>query len=83
VLENILTKHGGCTRDGNAVIVPDDSESSLYVSLGSEVLIIDRVRRVELDDDVAVVKTARRETYAVAYEDVRTARFSRRDNAGY
>jgi len=83
VLETILTNHGRCTRDGNSVIVPEDTEASIYIALGSEPLIIDRVRQVDLEDGIAIIKTIRREVYVVAYEDVRAARFSNKDQAGY
>ena len=51
-----------------------DSEVTLYATLGQEALAIDRVTEIELDDEVAIVITRRHERYVLAYEDVRAIR---------
>jgi hypothetical protein len=75
VLTDIFTRQGNCRRDGDTVAVPKEAEACLFVSIGVESLIVERIIRLELDADVLTAITARRERYCVAYEDVRAVRF--------
>jgi hypothetical protein len=84
VITDLLTRYGNCTRDGQALTVADDTDLTVFVGLGTEPLIIERVVRIDLEEQVLVLSTARRERYAVAHEDVRSLRFgSREPSAGY
>ena len=84
VLTDIFTRQGNCRRDGDTVHVPKEAEACLFVALGAESLIVERIVRLELDTDVLSAITARRERYCVAYEDVRAVRFGDSDShTGY
>ncbi len=83
VLAEILEKRVECTADGAYWRVPDHRETTVYVALGNETMILDRVVTFELSTDVVMIST-RKDHYVVAYEDVRAIRFGRgRANAGY
>lgn len=75
---------GGLTRDGDTFIVPANLSVTAYLDLGQEALIVDRVARVQLFSELAVVTTHRKERYAVELEAVRAFRFHPDGNAaGY
>lgn len=74
ILAEILTGAGG-SKDGARVTAPDGESITIYVSMGLEPLIVDRVTAVELADEMATLITAKKERYFVAYEDLRAVRF--------
>jgi len=79
-----MTDEGGCTRDNDKLLVPKDTASTLYATIGTESLIVDRVVSIKLLTDVAVVATSRGERYGLAFEDIRAVRFAGNgNNAGY
>ena len=83
VLADILEKRVGCTPDGDRRVVPDDRETTVYVALGQETLILDKVVAFELATEVVVIST-RKDHYVLAYEDVRGVRYGRgKSSAGY
>ena len=72
-LKEILVKLGRAEAKGSHVDIPAEVELSLIAVLGQENMLIDRVRSVDLEP-AFVIATTRRETYAVAYEEVRAVR---------
>jgi hypothetical protein len=76
VLTEMLTAHGGCAREGNLYRVPSNTDATIYVVLGQQTLIIDRVVSVEAGAQMVMLRTSRGERYLVAHEDVRAMRFS-------
>jgi len=62
-------------RDGDAWVVPAGVQVTVYLSLDEESLIIDKVTRLELTADLAMISTQRRERYAVELEGIRALRF--------
>ncbi|HUH04533.1 MAG TPA: hypothetical protein VML75_21200 [Kofleriaceae bacterium] len=64
--------------------MPNDIKATLFVSVGSETLVIERVSAVTLGNETLVVRTTRDERYAVVQEDVRAVRFATKGGrAGY
>ena len=83
-LSEILTKHGGCTRDGQAYLVPPTSTLTMYASMGVEPLIIDRIVRVEVEHELVIATTSRRERYVLTPDDLSVLRIASVDSgAGY
>lgn len=87
LLTEILPKQVEFGRDGDRVRVPPDREATVFSTVGSEAVIIDKVVSLQLLPDVllVVIETSRGERYFVAYEDVRAVRVggSRSGAAGY
>lgn len=72
-LIDILGRHG-FARDGEAWVVPQPVQATVYLSLDEESLIIDKVARIEVYGEHALVVTQRRERYAVEIEGIRALR---------
>ena len=75
LLSDILTKHGPCSREGNAITIPGGLKATIYAALADESLIVDRVASITLDPQVVIVQTSRCERFFFIYEDVRAVRF--------
>lgn len=71
-LEKLLTTHDG-RRDGDRVIL--ESTATFLVRIGSQCMTIERVKSVELGEELCSLATGRGEVYAVHIEDVRGVRF--------
>ena len=76
VLEDLLNRHADGKRTGDAVVVGEGVEVSMYVAMGIEPLVVDRVTSLTLEDEIVVATTRRKEKYVCAYEDVRAVRVS-------
>lgn len=72
-LPDILGKNG-FKKDGEAFHAPAGSSCSVYLGLGDDALVIDRVTTIELSGEIATVVTQRRERYAVEVVEVRAVR---------
>src|SRR5690606_22806782 len=85
VLSEIFIKHGSGAREGDAVRLTRDADASLFVTMGSETLTINRVTMVEFTPEVLIATTHRHERFIIAYEDVRGVRFGKSEpgQAGY
>lgn len=66
---------GGLTKDGEAFVVPNGLSVTVYLEIGRESLIVDRVMRIEVSPEVAVVVTHRKERYAFELEAFCAVRF--------
>jgi hypothetical protein len=65
---------GGLTRDGDAFVVPNGLSVTVYLDIGHEALIVDRVTRIEVGGEIAWVATHRKERYAVELDGVLAVR---------
>ena len=74
VFEDLLTRHADVKADGDALIVAEGTEVSLYVAMGIEPLVIDRIASLKLEHEALVASTRRKERYLIAYEDLRAIR---------
>ena len=74
VLSDLLTRHADVKADGDSLNVAEDAEVSLFVAMGIEPLVIDRISSLKLEDEALVAATRRNERYVIAYEDVRAVR---------
>jgi hypothetical protein len=72
----MLARHAEAKADGDALVIPAGTEASLYIAMGLEPLVIDRVSDLLLESEAIVAKTRRKERYVVAYEDIRAVRLS-------
>ncbi len=79
VIADLLTGRGGFVADGDRLCAPEEGEATVFAGIGNETLVIDRVKTVELDQDVAIL-TTRKEVYVVACNDVRALRFTSKGN---
>lgn len=73
-LLDVLTR-GGLQRDGDAFAVPPGLSVTVYLDLGEEALIVDRVTRIEVGGETSTIVTSRKERYAVELEAIRAVRF--------
>ena len=64
----------GLARDGEAWVVPQGAQLTAYLSLDEESLIIDKVARIEIYGEVAMVVTQRRERYGCELEAIHAVR---------
>lgn len=72
-LPDILGKNG-FKKDGDAFLAPAGSSCSVYLGLGDDALVVDRVTSLELSGEIATVVTQRRERYAVEIAEIRAVR---------
>lgn len=61
-------------KDGDAHHVPGGVSCSVYLGLGDEALVIDRVTTIDVTGDIASLVTFRRERYAVEVAEIRAVR---------
>lgn len=85
MLEDLLKRHAGVKADGDAMHVPDGTEVSLYVAMGIEPLVLDKITSLKFEAEAIVANTRRKEIYLIAYEDLRALRVHDDDagRAGY
>jgi hypothetical protein len=62
-LDKVLAELPGVKKDGNAVLLSEELDVTLYASLGDEVLQISRASRVELGAELVVVLTHKGERF--------------------
>lgn len=74
MLQDLLTRHADVKVDGDCLNVADDVEVSVYVAMGIEPLVIDRISSFKLESEAIVASTRRNERYLIAYEDLRAIR---------
>lgn len=67
--------HGGLGRDGDAFITPAGLTVTVYLRIAEEALVVDRVMRIEVGSELAVVITHRKERYAVELDAIAAVRF--------
>jgi hypothetical protein len=72
-LPDILGKNG-FKKDGEAFHAPAGSSCSVYLGLGDDALVVDRVTSLELSGEIATIVTLRRERYAVEIGEIRAVR---------
>jgi hypothetical protein len=87
-LTEVFVKHLGARKDGAALIVPADSDATVFVALEGETLSIVKVARVEVAETLVYLDTAKGERYVIAAEDVRAVKIDRsetlrRGSAGF
>src|SRR5690349_7082417 len=56
-LTDVLVKQLGARKDGQAYVVPDTSDATIFVALTGETLAISRVTRVEISDGLLLADT--------------------------
>jgi hypothetical protein len=75
---------GGLAREGEAFVVPTGLSVTVYLDIADEALIVDRVSRVEVGTEIAMVVTHRRERYACELDSICAVRFHAEGNGpGY
>jgi hypothetical protein len=73
-LVDALTQ-GGLAKDGDTFVVPSNLSVTVYLDVGQESLIVDRVSRLQLQTELAIVTTHRKERYVIELDAVRAVRF--------
>jgi hypothetical protein len=68
-------------KDGPAHHVATGVACSVYLGLGDDALVIDRVTSVEIAGEIATIVTMRREHYSVEVAEIRAVRVTP-ENAG-
>jgi hypothetical protein len=74
-LIDLLTRLG-LAREGDAFLCPASHQVTVYIGLGHEPLIVDRVSRVELVGEHLLLVGQRREKYAAAVSHVLAVRIA-------
>jgi hypothetical protein len=69
-LEKVLATLPGARAEGNAFLLSEEQDVTLYISLGDEVLQIARASRVELTTEMTTVITHKGERFFVPPERV-------------
>ncbi len=69
-----ILAHNGFRKDGDTHHVPAGVSCTVYIGLGDEALVIDRVSSVETAGEVATLVTLRRERYAIEIAELRALR---------
>jgi hypothetical protein len=76
-LKELLTTHGQCTASGDTIEVGEEGQVAIFASIGSESLVVNQVRKVELLDEMIFATTAKGDAFAILAEDVRAVRFGK------
>lgn len=80
---DLLTRHG-LRRDGDVFHADPHTTVSIYLSNGTQSLILDRIASVALGEQVAMITTSRREVYGVEIGEIRAIRCTPESNGpGY
>ncbi len=75
---------GGLERDGDAFITPGGVMLTVYLRIADEALVVDRVMRLEIGPEIAVVVAHRKERYVVELDAIAAIRVHPEGNAaGY
>jgi hypothetical protein len=87
-LTEVFVKLLGARKDGPALVVPAETDASVFVGLEGETLTIAKVTRLEVTDTTVHLDTARGERFVVLAEDVRVVKIDRsetlrRSSAGF
>ena len=88
-ITEILTKQFGAKLEGDAIVVQEGAEITIFASLTGETLSVPRVTRLILDGAMVFAETARGERFALAADDVRALKVDRTEhgrkdrNAGF
>ena len=61
-------------KDGAAYHVASGVSCSVYLGLGDDALVIDRVTSIEVAGEIATLVTMRRENYAIEATEIRAVR---------
>lgn len=82
VLIDVLTNAKG-KREGDAIHLDDSADVTLFATLGTQTLTIDKIRVVECGPEVVIATTRKQDRFVLAYEDVRALRIGAvRNRAG-
>lgn len=82
-LDQVLTNFGfekqkGAERPGRGpqmtYVAPAHLSATAYLSCGDEMLIVDRVTQLDIDHEIVIVSTHRKERFGVELEQVRAIR---------
>jgi hypothetical protein len=76
-LTDVFVKHLAARKDGAALVVPSETDASLFVALEGETLTVVKVTRLEASDTLVYLDTAKGERYVVAAEDIRAVKIDR------
>ncbi len=87
-LTEVFVKHLGARKDGPALLVPADTDASVFVALEGETLAVVKVARLEAVDTMVYLDTVKGERFVVAAEDIRAIKIDRsetlrRNSAGF
>ncbi len=74
-LTDLLTRLG-MPRDGDSFLCPAAHQVTVYIGLGNEPLIVDRVTKIELHGENLLLVGQRREKYAAAVSHVLAVRLA-------
>jgi hypothetical protein len=78
-LTEVLVKQLGARKDGSAYVLPDTSDTTIFVALGNETLAIPRASRVEVSESLVFVDTHKSERVIVGVDDVRALKVEKTD----
>jgi hypothetical protein len=77
-IDKILSGAPSVKKDGNAYVIPEETDATAYISLGQEVLQIPRIMKVELSSEV-VFQTHKGERFYFGADQVVGFRFGSAD----
>lgn len=77
-LQKLLTTHGGGRAEGSRVVL--ETGATLFVRIGTQSMTIERVKQIDVEEEMCVSTTARNEVYAFAVDDIRAVRFEGQRN---
>jgi hypothetical protein len=81
-VERILDGIPGVRKDAGAYVVPEESETSFYISLPAEVLTVARISRVERGAEHLVIETHQGDRYHVLVDTVAMVKVSPQSKHG-
>lgn len=73
-LVEVLSSHGNCTHKDGTIEIAEETEVSLYASLGSETLVMGGLSTIKIMEEMVLANTRKGETYAIVAEDIRAVR---------
>jgi hypothetical protein len=73
-LVEVLSSNDNCTHKDGTIEIGEGTEVSLYISLGSETLVVGGLSSIKVQDEMLLANTRKGEVYALVSEDLRALR---------
>jgi hypothetical protein len=80
-LTDLFVKQANARKDGNAYLIPGETEATLFVAFPGETLLLPKVSRLEVAEPFLLVDTVRGERFVISAEDVRALKLDKAEGA--
>ena len=78
-LTQVLSTHGKGKEANSVIEFGDGASVTVYANFGGESLSISGITQIQMEEDMVIAQTRKRETFVVASEDIRALRFAQKE----